>query len=585
MAEPTISIGQLTDQYAAQFGLDPDLLRAVIEQESGGEVNPPDAGSGAVGLMQLMPDTATEVAASLGMNPAEVDLLDPETNIMLGAKYLSDQIKRQGGDVGQGLLAYHSGAKNVATGRIGPVGQAYAPNVMDQWLTSNPAGFQSAFDTGMGVDLPTSAPAPQTEILGGLRAPAAGGQAPGPESSPIDALLEQFLAAKGPGAFRPPDPASISAVASTNEKRQSLIQSLGEMLRIGATARSSDPRLHQAALDRSGGASRALDAKVEGRRQEQLSLANTKAQADYAQQVQESTTRRQDIQAQLEVAVGREAAGERSTQRKAEMFGRAADKQASIAQRHTARGAQFTIQYTTGLNQAIVRVQKEIGKIDREIDKTEDQEALLKLMKEKGRFTQEVSRLEGLIAFPEQDEKYQGVMENLRQDERTAMDRSEELRVLQYEAAGVELPATGAVPIPETELQVLNILKGLAGSSGVLSGGEDTAPTETVAPAPPTATPSSPFAEAGASPQVTELLSGLQAQNEQAAEWFALATIPGYTASSGRTLNDKQREVLTKKLIEQFGGANIVEALRNAQKPTRQSVSTAPTQNYKSGQF
>ncbi len=85
---------------AMNYGLDPALVRAIIQAESGG--NPHAVSSkGALGLMQLMPNTARELDVK---NP-----LDPASNIRGGVKYLRSMIDRFGGDLLLALAAYNAG--------------------------------------------------------------------------------------------------------------------------------------------------------------------------------------------------------------------------------------------------------------------------------------------------------------------------------------------------------------------------------------------------------------------------------------------------------------------------------------------
>lgn len=95
-------------QYSEEYGLDPSLAAAVIFSESGYD---PKAKSrvGALGLMQLMPATAAEVAEKLGMEGYSEEMLtDPETNIRLGCYYLSEMIS-DFSTVKNTLSAYNAG--------------------------------------------------------------------------------------------------------------------------------------------------------------------------------------------------------------------------------------------------------------------------------------------------------------------------------------------------------------------------------------------------------------------------------------------------------------------------------------------
>ena len=122
---PTDSAYFDTIQQAAQkYGVDPKLVSAVAEVESG--FNPKAVSSaGAVGIMQLMPDTA----ASLGVNP-----YDARQNIEGGTHYLRQLLDAFHGDIRQAVAAYNAGPQAVRDyGGVPPYGetQTYVDSVLD----------------------------------------------------------------------------------------------------------------------------------------------------------------------------------------------------------------------------------------------------------------------------------------------------------------------------------------------------------------------------------------------------------------------------------------------------------------------
>ncbi|MDJ0976443.1 MAG: lytic transglycosylase domain-containing protein [Planctomycetota bacterium] len=103
----------LIEEHAAAFDLDPNLLRALVATESGGD---PEAisSAGAVGLCQLMPATAAEQATRLRMTDYTRErLTDPAVNLKLGASYLARQLRSFKGDLPFALGAYNAGGTNV----------------------------------------------------------------------------------------------------------------------------------------------------------------------------------------------------------------------------------------------------------------------------------------------------------------------------------------------------------------------------------------------------------------------------------------------------------------------------------------
>ncbi|HOY67583.1 MAG TPA: lytic transglycosylase domain-containing protein [Candidatus Ozemobacteraceae bacterium] len=90
----------LVDKYAAKYGIDAALVRQVIAVESGYD-DRSVSDKGAMGLMQLMPETAREMGVT---NP-----FDPEENISGGTRYLSQLLKQNGGNLRLALASYNAG--------------------------------------------------------------------------------------------------------------------------------------------------------------------------------------------------------------------------------------------------------------------------------------------------------------------------------------------------------------------------------------------------------------------------------------------------------------------------------------------
>ncbi len=144
-----IGYQQAINREARLTGLDPALLAAVIWRES--DFDPTARSSrGAVGLTQVLPSTAADIAAA--PNPPvgrPADLMDPEVNIAYGAWYLRSLIDHHGGSVVEGLSAYNAGSSNLtkwkqqalASGHAFqvpadvpfPVTKAYVEDIMDAW--------------------------------------------------------------------------------------------------------------------------------------------------------------------------------------------------------------------------------------------------------------------------------------------------------------------------------------------------------------------------------------------------------------------------------------------------------------------
>jgi soluble lytic murein transglycosylase len=95
--------------HARNYDLDPALLAAVIYAESRFDPNV-ESPAGAVGLMQLLPETAEGIALRTGGTRFVVaDLRDPEINVRYGSWYLDHLRDHYDGDLRLTLAAYHAG--------------------------------------------------------------------------------------------------------------------------------------------------------------------------------------------------------------------------------------------------------------------------------------------------------------------------------------------------------------------------------------------------------------------------------------------------------------------------------------------
>ena len=121
-------------QQAADKGLDPALIAAVIYEES--RFRDQTSRAGARGLMQITPDTADFIANhSGGYRFKQSDLATPQINISYGSYYLRYLIDHYGGSETLAVAAYNAGLGNV-----------------DRWVAK--AGGASAFKSAEHIPFP-----------------------------------------------------------------------------------------------------------------------------------------------------------------------------------------------------------------------------------------------------------------------------------------------------------------------------------------------------------------------------------------------------------------------------------------------
>jgi soluble lytic murein transglycosylase-like protein len=135
IAQPQLSPQQLADAAADKYGLPRKLVRSVMEAESGFQANAVSP-KGAIGLMQLMPDTAR----ALGVDPN-----DPVQNVDAGARYLRDLLQKYDGFLWPALAAYNAGPAAVDKyNGVPPYSETilYVKKIDQQYRKPDPAQHQ-----------------------------------------------------------------------------------------------------------------------------------------------------------------------------------------------------------------------------------------------------------------------------------------------------------------------------------------------------------------------------------------------------------------------------------------------------------
>ena len=111
--------GQIVRGHAKNYDLDPALVAAVIYQESKFRADAKSS-SGAIGLMQLRPDTAEGIAIRTGGSRFQVsDLYNPEINVRYGSWYLRHLLDKYGDEKDRARCVQRGSAKRRRVARRG----------------------------------------------------------------------------------------------------------------------------------------------------------------------------------------------------------------------------------------------------------------------------------------------------------------------------------------------------------------------------------------------------------------------------------------------------------------------------------
>ena len=99
------------EKYSNEYDVDKYLILAIIKAESNFDEKAISKKK-AIGLMQLLQDTAEEIAPKIDIEVNEQNIFEPELNINLGTKYISILLQKYK-NVGLAVAAYNAGSGNV----------------------------------------------------------------------------------------------------------------------------------------------------------------------------------------------------------------------------------------------------------------------------------------------------------------------------------------------------------------------------------------------------------------------------------------------------------------------------------------
>lgn len=102
---------EYVEKYAKEFEVEKELIYAMIKAESNFKHDAVSSKE-ALGLMQILESTAYEVANELKLEITKEEIINPETNICLGTKYISNLIKRYE-NIELAVASYNAGIGNV----------------------------------------------------------------------------------------------------------------------------------------------------------------------------------------------------------------------------------------------------------------------------------------------------------------------------------------------------------------------------------------------------------------------------------------------------------------------------------------
>ncbi|OYY85331.1 MAG: lytic transglycosylase [Rhizobiales bacterium 35-66-30] len=176
-------------EASRRFGIPPAWIVAVMRAESAGDVRAVSS-AGAMGLMQVMPDTWAElrIRHGLGRNP-----YDPRDNILAGTAYLREMWDRYG-DIAAMLAAYNAGPA-----RLPAETRAYVASLAPALRGERPS--KSGSTVARPLDWREAAIIVGRDDGASSADPAAADRSPDDAHSPVPAMPQMLVAGQPEGLF------------------------------------------------------------------------------------------------------------------------------------------------------------------------------------------------------------------------------------------------------------------------------------------------------------------------------------------------------------------------------------------------
>ena len=103
---------EYVEKYSKEYDIDKYLVYAIIKAESNFEETAKSK-SDAIGLMQIMEETAKETARNIDLEVTYEELFEPEININIGLKYYKELLEKYNNNYKMAIVAYNAGIGNV----------------------------------------------------------------------------------------------------------------------------------------------------------------------------------------------------------------------------------------------------------------------------------------------------------------------------------------------------------------------------------------------------------------------------------------------------------------------------------------